>query len=132
MAKFWFVSAPLPGHLDWGGFLKTAQAIQARGHEVAWISQPVIGILVEASGIPFAAIDSTGWLWPPPPAPDLTTLKPAEAIFLRYRRALDTWLSEALIPPAVEALCALAAHGKPDAIVSDPFLTAAAIASGLP
>lgn len=129
MAKFWFVSAPLPGHLDWGGFLKTAQAIQARGHEVTWISQPVIGTLVEASGIPFVAIESTGWLWPPPPAPDLTTLKPAEAIFLRYRRALDTWLSEALIPPAVEALCALAAYGKPDAIVSDPFLTAAAIAA---
>ncbi|MHB8624865.1 MAG: glycosyltransferase [Aggregatilineales bacterium] len=130
MANFWFVSAPLPGHLDWGGFLKTAQAVQSRGHEALWASQPAIGGLVEASGIPFAAIDSTGWLWPPPPAPDLSTLKPTEAIFLRYRRALDTWLSEDLIPTAVESLCAMAAErGKPDAIVSDPFLTAAAIAA---
>ena len=23
MASFWFVSAPLSGHLDWGGLLKT-------------------------------------------------------------------------------------------------------------
>ena len=130
MTKFWFVSAPLPGHLDWGGFLKTAQALQTRGHEVLWVSQPAIGGLVEAAGVPFAGIDSTGWLWPPPPAPDLTSLKPAEAIFLRYRRALDTWLSEDLIPAAVESLCRLAAErGKPDAIVSDPFLTAAAIAA---
>ena len=29
MAKFWFVSAPLFSHLDWGGYLKTAQALHA-------------------------------------------------------------------------------------------------------
>jgi len=130
--KFWFVSAPLPGHLDWGGFLKTAQALQAHGHEVLWVSQPAIGGLVEASGIPFAPIGETGWLWPPPPPPDLSKIKPAEAIFLRYRRALDTWLSEDLIPPAVECLRDLAAeHGKPDVLVTDPFLSASALAAEL-
>lgn len=130
MASFWFISAPLPGHLDWGGFLKTAQALQRQGHEVLWVSQPGIRGLVEAAGVPFAAISETGWLWPPPPAPDLSTIKPAEAVFLRYRRALDTWLSEELIPPAVEAMIALAdTHGKPDVIVTDPFLSASALAA---
>lgn len=130
MAKFWFVSAPLPGHLDWGGFLRTAQVLQARGHSVTWISQPQIRHLVEAGGVPFLEVVETGWLWPPPPPPDFSTLKPAEAIFVRYRRALDTWLSEDLIPPAVEALGALATlHGAPDAIIADPFLSAAAFAA---
>jgi MGT family glycosyltransferase len=132
MATFWFISAPLPGHLDWGGSLRTADALQRRGHEVLWVSEASIGGLVESAGIAFAPIAHTGWLWPPPPAPDLSTLKPAEAIFLRYRRALDTWLSEELLPPAVEAIRDLAAErGKPDVIVTDPFLTASALAAEL-
>ncbi len=132
MATFWFISAPLPGHLDWGGFLKTAQTLQQRGQDVLWVSQPGIGGLVEAAGIPFAPIPHTGWLWPPPPPPDLSAIKPTEAIFLRYRRALDTWLSEDLIPPAVEAIRALAAErGSPDVIVTDPFLSASALAAEL-
>jgi MGT family glycosyltransferase len=130
MTAFWFVTAPLAGHLDWGGMLKTAQALREAGHEVLWVSQPAIGPSLDAAGIPFAAISQTGWLWPPPPVPDLRTLKPTDAVFLRYRRALDTWLSEDLIPPAVEAVLALAQErGKPSAIVADPFLSAAAFAA---
>lgn len=130
MANFWCVSAPLPGHLDWGGYLRTAQALRARGHEVVWVSQPGIQAMVEAAGIPFAAIAETGWLWPPPPPPDTRDLDPDEATRLRYARALDTWLSESLIPPAVDALIALAAErGKPDVVVTDPFLSAAALAA---
>lgn len=49
---------------------------------------------------------------------------------LRYRRALDTWLSEDLVSEAVEALLALAAEtGRPDLIATDPFLPAAALAA---
>ncbi len=130
MATFWFVSAPMPGHLDWGGFLRTAQVLYRRGHRVLWLSQPGIGPLVMATGIPFEPLAATGWLWPPPPAPDLAALKPADAIFSRYQRALDTWLSEELIPPAVEAICAVASsYGMPDVIVTDPFLTASALAA---
>ncbi|MEO8393414.1 MAG: glycosyltransferase [Chloroflexota bacterium] len=130
MAKFWFVSAPLFSHLDWGGYLATAQALQRRGHDVTWISEtPVAGALAKA-GIPFVPVRKTGWLWPPPPVPDLTTIPPQEAVMLRYRRALDTWLSEDLVGEAVEALIELAGEiGKPDVIVTDPFLTAAALAS---
>lgn len=127
MAKFWFISAPLFGHLDWGGFLKTAQALQHSGHEVLWLSEGGIGNAVSAAGVPFRAIRRTGWLWPPPPAPDLSSIPPAEAVMLRYRRALDTWMSEDLVGEAIACLVELAeAIGKPDVMVTDPFLTAAA------
>ncbi|MEP7292794.1 MAG: glycosyltransferase [Chloroflexota bacterium] len=130
MAKFWFVSAPLYSHLDWGGYLKTAQALIGRGHEVTWVSENTLGGALAAAGVPFAPVRKTGWLWPPPPVPDLTTIPPQEAVMLRYRRALDTWLSEALVGDAVEALIELAGEiGKPDVIVTDPFLTAAALAA---
>ncbi|MCC6805062.1 MAG: glycosyltransferase family 1 protein [Anaerolineae bacterium] len=130
MAKFWFVSAPLFSHLDWGGYLKTAQALIRRGHEVTWVSENTLGGALAAAGVPFAPIRVTGWLWPPPPAPDLTTIPPQEAVMLRYRRALDTWLSEDLVGDAVQALIDLADEiGTPDAIVTDPFLTAAALAA---
>lgn len=130
MATIWFVSAPLAGHLDWGGMLKSAQALHQRGHEAIWISQSPLAPLVEPSGVPFVPIPETGWLWPPPPAPDPRSIPPQEAMFLRYRRALDTWLSEDLIPPAVESLRTLAKEqGAPDLIVTDPFLSASAFAA---
>jgi MGT family glycosyltransferase len=130
MAKFWMISAPLFSHTDWGGYLKTAQQLQALGHDVTWVSGESLRRPVESAGVPFAAVAETGWLWPPPPAPDVSAMPPAEAVMLRYRRALDTWLSEDLVGKAVEALLALAAEqGAPDVIVTDPFLTAAALAA---
>jgi MGT family glycosyltransferase len=128
MAHFWFLSAPLFSHLDWGGYLKTAQALLARGHDVTWVSENTMGGALAAAGVPFAPIRKTGWLWPPPPAPDLTRIAPQEAVMLRYKRALDTWLTEDLVGDAVAALLELADEmGRPDAIVTDPFLTAAAL-----
>jgi MGT family glycosyltransferase len=57
-------------------------------------------------------------------------MPPVEAMFLRYRRALDTWLSEDLIAPAVSCMVTLAnERGKPDLMVTDPFLSAAALAA---
>ena len=130
MAKFWFISAPLHGHLDWGGFLKTAQALQQRGHSVLWLSEPSIANTVTAAGVTFHALKRTGWLWPPPPAPDLTSIPPAQAVMLRYQRALDTWMSEDLVGEAVQCLLDTASEiGTPDVIVADPFLTAAALAA---
>lgn len=130
MARFWFLSAPLFSHTDWGGFLKTAQALQARGHDVLWVSERPLSGPIAAAGLAFAEVAHTGWLWPPPPAPDLSSLKPAEAVMLRYRRALDTWLSEDLVALAVDDLLALARErGAPDALVTDPFLSASALAA---
>lgn len=130
MANFWFISAPLHGHLDWGGFLKTAQTLRHRGHNVLWLSEPPIASTVAAAGIHFHTLKKTGWLWPPPPAPDLTSIPPAQAVMLRYQRALDTWMSEDLVGEAVQCLLDTAAEiGKPDVIVTDPFLTAAGLAA---
>lgn len=122
------LSAPLFSHADWGGYLKTAQALRDMGHKVLWVSGQALANPIKAAELEFAQVRQTGWLWPPPPAPDLTTLKPAEAVMLRYRRALDTWLSEELVGEAVQAILELADEiGKPDVIVTDPFLSAAAI-----
>lgn len=130
MAKFWFISAPLAGHLDWGGFLKTALCLQAQGHDVRWISGGAIGHTVTQAGIAFQPVEQTGWLWPPPPVPDLSDIPPQQAVMLRYQRALDTWLSEELVGEATAAFTQLAAEiGKPDLIVTDPFLSAAALAA---
>ena len=128
MAKIWFISAPLFGHLDWGGFLKTAQVLQTQGHAVRWVSQAPILPFVEQKGLTASAIPATGWLWPPPPAPDLNTIPPQEAMFLRYKRALDTWLSTDLVIEGTQALLDLADEiGAPDIIATDPFLTASAL-----
>lgn len=130
MASFWFISAPLYSHTDWGGFLKTALAMQARGHTVLWVSEASLGEAITQQGLAFAAVPHTGWLWPPPPTPDLTTIKPQEAVTLRYTRALDTWLSEDRVALGIQALIDLAKErGTPDAFVIDPFLSAAALAA---
>jgi len=130
MSKIWFVSAPLYSHTDWGGLLKTAIALNDRDHDVTWVSEQPLADAIQHKGISFEAIEHTGWLWPTPPPPDLTTISPQEAVMLRYRRALDTWLSEELVAKGIESLLALADRiGKPDVIITDPFLSAVAFAS---
>ena len=44
-----------------------AVALSERGHDVTWISGPPVAPLVERARIGFAAVDETGWRWPPPP-----------------------------------------------------------------
>lgn len=110
--------------------LKTAQHLLVSGHQVVWVSEPPLEGLIAAAGLPFAPIAATGWAWLAPPPADLRHMNPVEAMFLRYRRALDTWLSEELMPPAFEAILGLAQErGKPDLIVTDPFLSAVAFAA---
>jgi len=130
MAKFWFISAPLFSHTDWGGFWKTAKVLQQRGHDVLWLSEPQLENSITKKGILFHAIEHTGWLWPPPPQPDVSQMPPQEAVMLRYRRALDTWLSEDLVAKAIQDIVAAADDlGKPDVIAIDPFLSGAALAA---
>jgi MGT family glycosyltransferase len=130
MARFWFVSAPLYSHTDWGGFLKTAQVLQRASHEILWISEERLSQPIQHTGLNFRAIRETGWLWPPPPPPDLSGIPPQEAVTLRYRRALDTWLSEGLVAEGTQALIELADEiGPPDLMALDPFLSAGALAA---
>lgn len=128
MSRIWCISAPLYSHTDWGGFLKTAQALKRRGHDISWVSGAAIAGAVR--DLSFLTLEETGWLWPPPPLPDITTIKPQEAVMVRYRRALDTWLDEDKVAAGIRGLLALAEHhGAPDLILTDPFLSASAIAA---
>jgi MGT family glycosyltransferase len=95
---------------------------------VAWVSGTAIAGAV--ADLTFLTLNETGWLWPPPPLPDITTIKPQEAVMVRYRRALDTWLDESKVEAGIRGLLALAdQHGAPDLIMTDPFLSASAIAA---
>ncbi len=130
MASFWFLSAQLYSHTDWGGFLATARELQRRGHAALWLSEAPLKNAIERAGLPFRALRRTGWLWPPPAWPDTEEMTPGETAKLRHERGLNTWLSEDLVGDAVEALLEVADDiGPPDAIVTDPFLSAAAIAA---
>jgi MGT family glycosyltransferase len=130
MAHLWITTAPLYSHTDWGGLLKTAQTLQRREHDVTWVSQNSMAGAMAAAHIPFAPIRRAGWLYPPPPLPDADSMPPQEAVMLRYRRALDTWMSVELVSDATAALIELAGEmGKPDAILTDAFLPAAALAA---
>ena len=123
-----FVSAPLPGHLDWGGYLRTAAAWQAAGHTALWASGVTVAPLVAAADVPFAALAETGWRWPPPPplpAPASTERAAWQAE--RAVRALDQWLDERRVAAAVDELTALAARFQPDLIVSEMFVAASGI-----
>jgi MGT family glycosyltransferase len=130
MSRFWFVSAPLISHTDWGGFLATAHALQTAGHEVLWVSSAGLRSWIKRAGIKFEAVEDTGWLWPPPPAPDLSKLTPPQAMTQRYTRAIDTWLSVDRVAVGVKCLIDLVDRlGAPDVIASDPFLSAVALAA---
>ena len=60
MAKFWFVSAPLYSHTDWGGFLQTALALKRRGHDALWLSEAPLERAIVGHGLAFRAIHKTG------------------------------------------------------------------------
>lgn len=124
--RYLFVSAQLTGHLDWGGYLATAAALQRRGHEVVWASGVAVKAQVTAAGVPFAPLGETGWRWPPPPPLTRPADMPeSEWRHVRGERALDQWLDPPRVTAAVDALAAVAATVQPDVIVSEMFVVAA-------
>ena len=129
MTRILFVSAPLPGHMDWGGMHRTAVALLARGHDVRWATEPYGFPHLERLGIPTFALPTTGWLWPPPPMP--ANLSPQARARERQRRAVAVWLDPERVLPATEALLDLVRQWQPDLLVSEPFMAAAAFAAEL-
>lgn len=126
--RFLFVSAQLPGHLDWGGYLNTAVELQQRGHTVLWASGLAVMPLLTQAGIPFHSLQETGWRWPPPPPLQPSHDLDAAAVqHLRAERALDQWLDETRVASATLALLDLARTVQPDVIVSEMFVSAAGI-----
>ena len=128
--RFLFVSAQLPGHLDWGGYLQTAIELQRRGHDVLWASGREVAPFVTTAKVPFHSLDETGWRWPPPPPlPPTPDLDPGALQQLRAERALDQWLDEARVERACAELIELGRAYQPDLIVSEMFVSAAGLAA---
>ena len=129
-ARCLFTSAPLPGHLDWGGYLLTAAELARRGHEALWVSEPRIAPHVERAGVPFRAVECIGWrLQAALSQQELSERTAEERSVLRFRRALDAWLTEDCVECGTRELMALAREWKPDVILGEPFIVAAALAA---
>lgn len=128
--RFLFVSAQVPGHLDWGGYLATAAELQRRGHAVLWATGAAMARTVEQAGVPFYALNETGWRWPPPPPlqPD-AALTVEDLQLLRAERALNQWLDEGRVTQAIDELVVLGETFQPDLIVSEMFISAAGLAA---
>jgi len=121
--RFLFASAPLAGHLDWGGYLQTAAHLSRSGHEVIWVSEEQIRASVEASGVTFQAVEVSGWRWPPA----RSEAEPADSAHIRFQRALDVTLSEDAVAQATQNLLDIARRFKPAAIIGEPLIGSAAI-----
>ena len=126
--RYLFVSAQLAGHLDWGGYLRTAGELARRGHVVIWASARDVAPLVGRAGVPFHALEETGWRWPPPPPLPATLDEGAQALMqMRQIRALDQWLDIERVESASTELVALARDFRPELIVSEMFTSAAGL-----
>ncbi|WP_322797855.1 glycosyltransferase [Thermoflexus sp.] len=124
--RWLFVSAPLWGHLDYGGYLELAVALARRGHRVLWASGPMVQEAVVRRGLPFVPLPSAGWRWLPPLRPELP---PAERQQRRRERALDAWLHPEEHARALRALGSWIEAWRPDGIVAEPFAGVAAWAA---
>jgi MGT family glycosyltransferase len=124
------VSAPLPGHLDWGGYLPTAAELARRGHEVVWASGAAVRLAVEEQGVEFHELAETGWRWPPPPPLARAAVQDdAEWHRLRAARALDQWFDVERVAAAADELIALIRRQRTDVVVTEMFIAAAGIAA---
>jgi len=118
-------SIDLPGHLDWGGYLKTAAILTRRGHEVLWVSGPTLKASVRQAGVLFAPTPETGWQHGMPPlSPRLSAQKRERA---RRRRALTVWLEPTHVLRALTELETIADDFRPDAVMIEPFAAAGAL-----
>ncbi len=124
------VSAPLPGHLDWGGYLATARTLARRGHSVLWATGEAVQDRVAEAGVPVHVVEETGWRWPPPPPLQPEDVASAEEYRqLRMVRSLDQWLDPGRVAQATEELLEVAQAFRPQLVVGEIFVPAAALAA---
>jgi UDP:flavonoid glycosyltransferase YjiC (YdhE family) len=122
------VSAQLPGHLDWGGYLATAAELVGRGVDVLWASGAAVRRQVEARGVPFHTLAETGWRWPPPPPlPPSADADPHALLLEKQERSLDQWLDVARVTQAGDELANLAHDFRPHLILTEMFVAAAGL-----
>lgn len=116
------VSIDLPGHLDWGGYLGTAATLARRGHEMVWASGEGVRAAVEAQGLRFAGLTTSGWQHDLPPLP--AHLSPQQRQKQRRARALAVWLSPEAVTAALADLLEVAATLRPQVILCEPYAAA--------
>ncbi|GBD09275.1 L-demethylnoviosyl transferase [Candidatus Thermoflexus japonica] len=124
--RWLFISVPLWGHLDYGGYLDLAVALARRGHRVLWASGSLVQEAVVRRGLPFTPLPSVGWRWLPPLPSEVP---PAERARRRRERALEAWLHPEEHARALRALSSLIEAWRPDWIVAEPFAGVAAWAA---
>jgi MGT family glycosyltransferase len=124
--RWLFVSVPLWGHLDYGGYLDLAVALARRGERVLWASGSLVQEAVVRRGLPFVPLPSVGWRWLPPLPSDVP---PMERARRRRERALEAWLQPEAHARALRALSSLIEAWRPDWIVAEPFAGVAAWAA---
>lgn len=123
-----FLSAQMPGHLDWGGYLQTAAELSRRDHATLWASGSDVQGLVAQAGVPFHALDASGWRWPPPPPLGPDAAGDAESLrLLRQKRALDQWLDVQRVVQATDEIAELGRSFRPHIIVSEMFVAASGL-----
>jgi len=121
-----FLSTPQTAHLDWGGYLATAQRLAEQGHTVLWASGEAVAPQVAAASLPFAPLAHTGWIDAATFPPIDPTLDVAAQRMARQRRSFDAWLSVHAVAQAAREIECVARDFAPDAIVSEMFCLAAA------
>ncbi len=125
------LSAQLPGHLDWGGYLATAATLAQRGHTVLWASGSAVAEQVVRAQVDFHSLNETGWRWPPPPLPPPLSPDaapdPQSLLQQKQLRALDQWLEVDRVTAATEEVGALAREFQPDLILTEMFVAAAGL-----
>jgi UDP:flavonoid glycosyltransferase YjiC (YdhE family) len=125
-----FLSAQIPGHLDWGGYLPTATEMSRRGHATLWASTAEVTDQVQGAGVPFHALSSTGWRWPPPPPLDADAAPDGEGLrLLKQQRALDQWLDVERVARAAQEIRDLGRDLQPNLMVSEMFVAASGLAA---
>ena len=128
MNTFLFTSAPLFSHLGWGGYLKTAQALLARGHRVIWATEEgEVADRIRTAGVEVAVVEAIGFSWALPEEPH--DYLPESWAAYRLQRNFDTWLPLDAVAAGTQSLLELAGTHQAQAIISDPFLASAALAA---
>lgn len=130
MMRVLCVSAPMLGHLDWGGYLLTAAELLGRGHDVLWATGYEMQNTLAGQGVPCHILQETGWCWPmkfPPPVAGAASRQDGQR--LRMLRSLDQWLDVERVRAATVELIALGQAFRPHLVVSEMFVAAAGIAA---
>ena len=128
------VSAPMLGHLDWGGYLLTAAELLRGGHDVLWATGYEMRDVLAGQSVPSHILQETGWCWPmklPRPGADAACAQNVaqDVQRLRMLRSLDQWLDVERVRAATVELIALGKAFRPHLIVSEMFMAAAGIAA---